>query len=413
MTGGRSLSHRRPEPERNHGADAMLILPDSPENELLLSCARIGNGRDVKEEVERLVKSNLNWDYVVEKAHSHHLASFLYYDLSKLSEHAVPEDVLSKLKRRCAVTAARNLRFQHELVKILDALERRGISMVLLKGAALVQIVYRDLTLRPMADIDVLVRERDFRGIQTALHEIGYYSPSPLPNLTDKGLVEYAHCFDQVRFCRKDGVAIETHFRLLNMGSPTGEQPSVWERALPVRIDGVKGLIPCPEDMLLHLCFHANHHRFSKIYLFRDIAEVLSHYSDRFDWEYLLRVVDLRRMKASIYYTLLFADEVSRYRVPSDVLERLRPGYLRRKVFECIWKGLFIKCMNRLELHNLQGPIYYVLEMDGLREKLAFLAKSLFPPVQWLSVRFCVPESKTLYLRYLLTVLKRCLRPAT
>jgi hypothetical protein len=369
--------------------------------------------RSAKAEIKSLVESGLDWECVIREANRQRTVSSLYSCLKTLGENDVPAFVLNRLREIYVITTNDNMRREYELAGILRALEHKGISVMLLKGVALMQILDRHTASRAMWDIDILVREYDLCDIQATLHEFGYDLRKPLPNVTARGLVEYAHCFDQIKFFNKNGAEIDTHFRLLDMGDPSAEQPSAWERALPLRIDEANALVPCPEDMLLHLCFHANHHWFAKIYYFCDIAGVLERYAEKFDWGYLLEVAERRKMKTSVYYTLLLTRDLLGAPVPLGVLDRLETSYLRRKLFECVWERILVKYRSRLRRGNFGGPMYYILEMDGLRERLGFIVKCLFPSVEWLSLEFCLPQSKKLYFRYLLSLVMRCLRPAT
>ncbi len=117
--------------------------------------------------------------------------------------------------------------------------------------------------------------------------------------------------------------------------------------------------------------------------------------------EYLSRVVERRRMKASVYHALLLTKELLGTPIPPDILDRFRPTYLRRKLFECTWQRGLIGHARDSGFGSFEGPIYYVLEMDGFSDKLNFIFRSLFPPQEWISSRFSLPRSKRLYARYL------------
>jgi hypothetical protein len=190
------------------------------------------------------------------------------------------------------------------------------------------------------------------------------------------------------------------------MGIPSIDDHLVWGRAIPIRIGNTCALIPSPEDMLLHLCFHANHHQFSKMYYFCDISEVLKCYADGFDWEYLLQIVERRKIKTSIYYALQYTKELLHIDIPLNILNKFKPNYPRRKLFECLWEKVIVRHQGRVRFGRLAGPIHYVLEMDRVTDKFRYISRCLFPPVQWLSHHFGLPESKKLYFKYLISILK-------
>ncbi len=387
----------------------MAIFPQSDEFRLLLLCVGRTADPTIRAEINRLTASPLDWKCVLRESKRHYVAFLLLSTLGELNA-LVPGDLLDDLKRISMKTAANNLRFRHELIKVVGALERVGVELMLLKGAALVQVLNVGLSSRPMGDIDVLVREKDFQAFRATLYELGYRLPYELPCLTDRELPRYAHFFDQIKFRGSNGIKIDTHFRLLNMGMPSVDEESVWERAVKAPMGDVSVFVPSPEDMLLHLCFHSNHHLFCRIYFFSDVARILERYAGELDWQYLSRVVERRRMKASVYHALLLTKELLGTPIPPDVLDRFRPTYIRRKLFECTWQRGLIGHARDSGFGSFEGPIYYVLEMDGFSDKLNFIFRSLFPPQEWLSSRFSLPRSKRLYARYLRELTTKSLR---
>ncbi len=63
---------------------------------------------------------------------------------------------------------------------VLGELRRRGIEPMLLKGAALTLLHYRDYGLRPMEDVDVLVRAEQWQPAIAALTDLGWRPRVPV-----------------------------------------------------------------------------------------------------------------------------------------------------------------------------------------------------------------------------------------
>ncbi len=72
------------------------------------------------------------------------------------------------------MNAARLERLRSSLVEILNASNLAGVRVMPLKGFALLQRCYPSMDTRPMADIDLLVTEADFAGLQDILIKLGY-----------------------------------------------------------------------------------------------------------------------------------------------------------------------------------------------------------------------------------------------
>jgi hypothetical protein len=384
----------------------MDILSGSEEEAFVAACARLHVDESGEALISRLLERGLNWDSIPELAGTHYVATLLYNTLVRLRLD-VPKSALERLREINIATASVMMRLQEELAGIARALDREGLHIMLLKGAALQQTVYRDEVFRPMSDIDILVQEDEFPAIGAVFTDLGFSTERPLPELTARELVEYAHYFDQIKFINERRVKIDTHFRLLNMGVPTPGEETVWGRAQEIQLGGAVVSVPSPEDMLLHLCFNANHHYFARMSYFCDIHEVHERYADAFDWDRLVHAAGRRRMSASIYHALLYTRRALGTPIPEAPLAELRPGAVRRKLYEVTWERVLIRKRRAWRLGSLEGPIYSFLEMDGLGVKLKFFFKCAFPPLRWLSCSFSEPRSMLLYVKYIVSLVRR------
>jgi hypothetical protein len=147
-------------------------------------------------------------------------------------------------------SAMRALTQKAALAQIGKTLGNAGVSAAILKGGAFVWSGGIDPTLRPMRDLDLLVRPDDASAATELLRSIGFVgdersrpSGKHLPAMTrGKVVVEpHLHVFDS-----------------LDEQAATREQQFVdraWNRAVAAEFSGLKAL--CPTDTLLHLILHA------------------------------------------------------------------------------------------------------------------------------------------------------------
>ena len=56
----------------------------------------------------------------------------------------------------------------------MAALTREGLPVVVLKGAALAELVYQHIGLRTMADVDLLVEKKNLDKAGSILERLGY-----------------------------------------------------------------------------------------------------------------------------------------------------------------------------------------------------------------------------------------------
>ena len=70
--------------------------------------------------------------------------------------------------------AIKNLELYHEISKVLAALQDNAIPVIVLKGAALAALVYPNIALRPMRDVDLLIRDDDIWSVDKIILQLGY-----------------------------------------------------------------------------------------------------------------------------------------------------------------------------------------------------------------------------------------------
>ena len=87
---------------------------------------------------------------------------------------AVPIEATRRLRQLAVMSAAKSLRLYRQLTEVLGVLGGAGIDVIVLKGAYLAQAIYKDLALRPMADVDLLVRKADLERTEAILAAMGY-----------------------------------------------------------------------------------------------------------------------------------------------------------------------------------------------------------------------------------------------
>jgi hypothetical protein len=378
----------------------------SAEQTFLLLGARTRCAAPHVQAARALLDHGLDWQTLLQLASENQVLPLLHHALEVLDDgERAPDDVRRKLARVYEASVLRGRRMQADLADLLRALGAAGVRAQVLKGLALGELVYRDPALRDAVDIDVLVQEGDFAAVAAALAGLGYALHRPLPALAPRDLVHAAHFLGQIRFCAPDHAPVETHFRLVNMGVPKDE-PGVWERACRAQLAGVETLVPGPSDQLLLLCVHANTHGYQSLRLLCDVAEHLQQYRDEIDWSLFTTLVRRRRMAASAWFTLRFAAELLGAEVPERCMAEIRPSKLRRRVFEIAWgKDAVLGLRSLGRPGRVEGPRYYLLEVDGLADKIRFLGATLFPPREWLGRYYGPGRGVGLYLRHWRTAL--------
>jgi hypothetical protein len=112
-----------------------------------------------------------DWEQVVAIARQERLAALL---LDRAAASVLPEDTRAQLEEIRLRTRVHNALLLMQLEEWLTRFEAENLPTIVLKGAALIALVYERTTLRPMSDIDVLVRHEDFERAGRLLQAAGF-----------------------------------------------------------------------------------------------------------------------------------------------------------------------------------------------------------------------------------------------
>jgi hypothetical protein len=375
-------------------------LKNAPEVEFLKCIARPKITDNIASKIYQLLDINLNWDVIFKLSLKHRITPLLYYHLhTSINDINIPKNLIYNFKNEYETNLVRNKSLYKELYNLIDKFNTYDIDVLVLKGPVLSKLVYPSLGVRCMHDIDIIIKEDDWDKVKDLFFASGYRLPDTLPELTSKDIARYVQYFRQIEFFRDKCIPVEIHFRLFNMGILKSEQ-WLWQNTSV--LESIK--IPSPEILLLHLCIHANTHNFCSLMLFCDIGAVIDKYKDTFNMDVIHKVVNTRKINNSIYHTLKFTSELLNIPIPDKLIKPLQPSIIKQKVFEIVWnKQAILKVKKQERPSYLEAPIFYLLEMDSLLDRIIYLLKILFPPVKWLAAYF---HKKSVLMQYPVYLLK-------
>jgi len=365
------------------------------ETQLALCSLRVGADEALAARFERL--STSDWDRLIGQSARHGVTSLLYQRIKALaSRAAVPANILLTLREMHLHNAARSMRLRHELAQVLTLLQSDGIPVIPLKGAHLVEVVYRDPALRPMSDIDLLVKRPDLSRVESKLRAAGYKPYRPFwPE------AEHAVHKHLPPFVKPDAVPLEIHWTIASPASPFRiDVDGLWARARPAVIAGVQVLTLSPEDLLLHLCLHTSYqHRFAVgLKGLYDVYETLRNYRGEIDWEQLRLCARQWGAGKCVYLTLYLARQLVAASVPDDLLSTLEPHDLDARVDRWAQEQIFAE--RRAALPSSPN-LTRIWTASGLRGKMAAFLKFTFPSPQLMATMYpAPPSSKRIYLYY-------------
>ena len=184
----------------------------NPTYQLLAACACADAKRVSYDQLAQQANRLTCWDDLPTQAEAHSLGPLLYTYLRQAGV-AVPPGVQRELQGLYLRHRHANEVRTRVLSEILAAFSDAGIETRVLKGAALAHLIYPQPGLRPMRDMDLLVKKNEALKAQAMLAELGFAAPLPA-HLPDKHLPAAARQTEGL------SVSVELHHNLFIMAYP-------------------------------------------------------------------------------------------------------------------------------------------------------------------------------------------------
>jgi hypothetical protein len=204
-----------------------------------------------------------------------------------------------------------------ETADVLRSLSDRGIETLLLKGAALIPLAYRDYGARPMTDVDLLVRPERALDALALLGEMGYRSMLGRP----EALIGVRHA-DELG--DRSGRKIDLHWAVLQENCRAGADEELWRSSIGFELDGFGARSLCPSDLLLHLLVHgARPSPVQPVSWVADAVLLLRAQQDDLDWPRLVEQASARRLSLPLATGLAYLSRFPGLTIPSETLDAL------------------------------------------------------------------------------------------
>lgn len=392
-------------------------------NRLLLYCARTEIPEDALDKVRDIVSRPLNWDEVLTSAFWQGIAPLLYGNLKNMQKrYLIPENVMDKLKMAYYSNVARNVCLYAELNEMVKTFHDMGVRVIVLKGMALAKTVYGDIGLRPMGDIDLLVKKEDLPHAEKIMTKLGYHFHGDIPPEW------YRENHQHISYLHPDkDIPVEIHWHIARKAhlsrirvTDTDIIEGWWEGARTIEFSGRKALMLCPDDLIMHLSLHFLKHRFisqngsfsSKVALIQlcDIFQTLKYYRDEIDWIRLKSKTEKYGIDSPIFTTLFIVKEIlgGNDDVFHNALCSFASVSLDKKFVRLMKKRILMRDDDNPCVPN---TLIQSHAAHTFREKIRILLRGVFPNPETLSRRYSISKtSKWIYLYYFINSLSLLLR---
>ena len=364
-------------------------------DEWLLYCLRVvpdeaGDGR-----LETL--SSSDWDVLIEESGRYGAAPLLHHRLRTFhSNIPIPANVMARLRHIYLQSAGRGMHLYHELGKVLGLLRHENIPVIVLKGVHLAELVYGNIALRPMGDVDVLVHKDDLMRVEAALLGMGY-APAECHRQIAKDNCHFVYGLPNRE------LFVEVHWNFLpSMYRFKIDMDGQWERSRQAIIAGVEVSVLCPEDLLLYLCLHTSKHLFEMgLKPLYDIFETIRYYGKEIDWKQVqLRSEQWGEAKC-VYLTFRLARELLGASVPDDLMKAIKPSDFDERFMVLAKERIFAYGHWNSDGLSLSSNIAQLWGSKRLLNKGTLFLRRVFPSPEEVTRKYPAPsDSIRIYFYY-------------
>ncbi len=329
----------------------------------------------------------LDWGSITEAAKQTRLAPLLF---SKITSPAmvrhIPHDALAELKKEYFLAEAAALIRIKECRRILEALANRQIHVILLKGIDLSLTVYNSPGLRPMADLDLLVRLQDVEGVKAELLNLGYTNEEDEFWPGSNRLIDIEENFVH----QKNGLHVEVHWNL--SGAYRRYLPPIdwfWKtrrtlNTAQLPVDQIYGLSPSANFLYLstHLLKHGGGRPENIIWLY-DLHLLVMKFGDELDWQALYQVCEKFKCGAPVLVSINNLQNYFATPIPAQA-STLFAKFSKTEYARII----FLR--SALPHFNFSNAYWHFVGAGWISRLLYFFAW-LFPSVQYMTKKY--PQS--------------------
>ena len=334
------------------------------------------------ETLKSLLKSNPDWSFIKHFSAVQGTAPLLYKALKKNNLlDLIPGDVYSYFQNIYFQTQTKNILALEQLRKVLNAFNSKGIRTILLKGIASAEFIYKDIGLRPMGDIDIMVEQERLLDAEKILFNLGYINKEPYKSLKLRTLNIYNHLN---AFFNKN-IIIELH-REINSIHHFYRIPAhlIWDNIEAVSIENETAYIISTEKNLQYLSLHSIAHFLEKkirLNNFIDISELIKKENGNINWVQFQEECHTLNISLPLFRALSVCKTFLNTPIPDDILEKLKG---KEDGLDNQFLHLLDNHPEKIKLKPRTNYFKKIGKIKGFKNKCMYLWTEIFPSKEYI-----------------------------
>lgn len=244
---------------------------------------------------------------------SFRLLPLLYKNLQR---HGIEGPFINKLKGIYRKAWYKNQTLFYDVSKTIRYFHDAGIKTMLLKGAPLTVLHYKNYGVRPMTDIDILVPSSQASLAIDLLYCAGWKPITPFK----EGDLLYSHART---FKAHSGTELDLHWHPLHECQESSEK-DFWDGAVPLAFADVSTLSPNSTDMLFHVIIHGvEWNPEPPIRWIADAVSLINSSDAEIDWMRIINRAKKQRVFLKVREGLNYLHARFQARIPKSIMDTI------------------------------------------------------------------------------------------
>ena len=308
-------------------------FPNTPEEHLLLRLLR-------GDSLSACSLAGVNADALWRYAEAQGVSAALAGRLVQADAAKVFPALTNRARNSLRFTLTRNMALIELQRRIAEAFHEEHVPWLALKGPVFTEQFYGDLSLRPSADLDLLVAPSDVAAAHRALGRIGIDAKRPAdPYRRFFGVTPHEHRYH----AREPRILVELHWTATSACYQIVETHDLFARCLMLRQSTGEWPVFSVEDSVLYTVMHGLGHRWNHLLHILNLARVLEHTPSGTDWQYVLTTALQHRKMRALCLAFSLAHDLFHAPIPSDIEAIIHADYTLPPLRRVVWRSLAMK----------------------------------------------------------------------
>lgn len=336
----------------------------SPELQLLLWSIRVDD-LFVKSAKEYLYakKSFDEISKLLKTSHYKGLTQFLYFRIKTLDVVKIDQELLKVFKNVYFSTISDNMKLSNNLGRTIRLLERNNLNPVAYKGPTLGIISYNDIALRFSADLDIMIRNREFEKVIKILADNGYF----IPVTSKRKIIKYTKRTWRDINLEKGDYHFDIHQQIEKGPKFFRLDNSAFNSYRKIKLNKINIKTFSPEETLVIMSINCASDGFGSLKHYRDIAGIIINNSE-LNWNQVFLSAEKKKSLKIVKISLKFSQLFCGLKLPENISELIDSKSLNRS-FDFFLDRLFQK---KFDLDIITCILTIPRSLDTIFSKIRF-----------------------------------------